>query len=569
MISSKDSRRLLGQHFTPEPLADFVCSLGVRSPADRVLDPACGDGAFLRAALRRLWALGAPAAAGQVSGFEIDEACAAAAREAAPGAAVTAGDFFRRPPEPLFDAIIGNFPFVRQELLSEGKGFLKDVVRGEWLFDYPEVDRLTGRADLYLYFVFHAARFLKDGGRMAVITGNSWLHVPYGKVLREFLLSKLGLVSVFESRAEVWFPHTSVNAAISLIERKGPAREVTFVQLGKPLGPGQEGLPEGASARRVPAGPLRSRDNWSCYLRAPQVYFDALERAGARLVPLARLASIRRGVTTGLNRFFLLEKAEAERLGLEPEFLVPAVASLKGIESLSIRPEHARHCLLVVDRARDGLRGTRMLDCIESFERDAGAALRSPTLRGREPWYRLSLPEPADFLVPRFRRERHFSPLNPHGIAVADTVFAVRARERRHATLCCAAANSTLFHFCAEVTGRDNMGGGFITTYGPEIRALPVPAPACLEPFAAETGQALAELCRRPVLTMARELERGDRRRLDEIIWRAIGVPLTMLDDLCGEFAGLLARRKAHGQMAGARASSGGPGSAGDVPNDV
>src|SRR5262249_11409092 len=103
----------LGQVFTPAPVADLVLSLalGEGRAGARVLDPSCGDGVFLaRANARGLVA----------HGVELEPRLAAAARERAAGPVqVEVADFLALPPpkEP-FDAVIGNPPYVRQEIVG-------------------------------------------------------------------------------------------------------------------------------------------------------------------------------------------------------------------------------------------------------------------------------------------------------------------------------------------------------------------------------------------------------------------------------------------------------------------
>ena len=372
MKTRADERRLLGQHFTPAPLVRLVCALGITGPEARVLDPACGDGAFLQGAIDRLAALGRKRlTSGQVCGFEIDGAHAAAAARIR-GAQVQTADFFGRRPQPAFDSIVGNFPFVRQELLADRKKRLRDLVRSEWEAEFPPARKLSTKADLYLYFFFHAARFLRPGGRMAVISGNSWLYAPYGAPLRALFLEKLRLTMVLESRAEVLFPHTEVNAVVAVLEKAPPAAHVSFVQLTAPLSEATaQSLPDGARVRTAPAAALKKSENWNCRLRAPDVYFEIFDRDRDRLTTLAEIAHIRRGITTGLNRFFFVPEEEARRLGLEQQFLAPVVVSLKKVRSLILAPEHSMHRLLLADAPREQLRGTNVLRYIEEFERSS------------------------------------------------------------------------------------------------------------------------------------------------------------------------------------------------------
>jgi len=103
---------------------------------------------------------------------------------------------------PTFDAAVGNFPYIRQELINkrvkEYKDLLERTLKEEWLADYPDafvitdnelnefkrsrkIDfsrigfKLSGQADIYAYLFFHTAYFLKEGGRMGFVTSNAWL----------------------------------------------------------------------------------------------------------------------------------------------------------------------------------------------------------------------------------------------------------------------------------------------------------------------------------------------------------------------------------------------------------
>ena len=63
-------RKARGAFFTPAPIAEFITAWAIRSAADRVLDPSCGDAAFLVPAIERLRSLGA--ARPSAEGVEID-----------------------------------------------------------------------------------------------------------------------------------------------------------------------------------------------------------------------------------------------------------------------------------------------------------------------------------------------------------------------------------------------------------------------------------------------------------------------------------------------------------------
>lgn len=106
------ARKARGAFFTPAELCDYICRWAVRSPDDVVLEPSCGEAAFLTAAAARLDALGAPRSGPQLFGVEVHADSAAAARSAVAvtgrDVQVRVGDFFAEPGERRFDAVVGN-----------------------------------------------------------------------------------------------------------------------------------------------------------------------------------------------------------------------------------------------------------------------------------------------------------------------------------------------------------------------------------------------------------------------------------------------------------------------------
>jgi methylase of polypeptide subunit release factors len=79
-----------------------------------------------------------------------------------------------------FDAVIGNPPYVRQELLG-------DQVKRALRAGYAAFD---GMADLYVYFYEQGLRLLKPGGRMSYVVTNKWLKAGYAEGLRDLFAEK-------------------------------------------------------------------------------------------------------------------------------------------------------------------------------------------------------------------------------------------------------------------------------------------------------------------------------------------------------------------------------------------
>ncbi|MGO8896780.1 MAG: Eco57I restriction-modification methylase domain-containing protein, partial [Isosphaeraceae bacterium] len=78
-----------------------------------------------------------------------------------------------------FDAVVGNPPYVRQELLS----LVKPYLQGHY-------QTYHGVADLYVYFYERGVEILKPGGRLAFVVTNKWMKAGYGEPLRKFFGEK-------------------------------------------------------------------------------------------------------------------------------------------------------------------------------------------------------------------------------------------------------------------------------------------------------------------------------------------------------------------------------------------
>ena len=76
-----------------------------------------------------------------------------------------------------FDAVIGNPPYVRQEIL--GKAF-KDYAKQTY-------ETYAGQADLYTYFIEKGVKLLNEKGLFGIIVANKWMRARYGKPLRIWL----------------------------------------------------------------------------------------------------------------------------------------------------------------------------------------------------------------------------------------------------------------------------------------------------------------------------------------------------------------------------------------------
>lgn len=416
--------------YTPPPLAALMVRLALEALAEppgpelRALDPAAGSGAFLVALARAL-----PQA--QVLGIERDASAAHLARLRLLAEDVLAGRAFAPVERRIVtgdalgsslvgpalalpvDLVVANPPYVRHESLDrEVKRDLHDRLGAVGSV------ALSRRSDLFVYFLARLRDLLRKGGAAAVVTPNSWLHTAYGRPLRRFLLQEFEIRAILETAAERWFGDAAVHGLVVVLKRKqstrGRSLPVRFAYRTRALSSesdAEEAIEPPAYRVRsaLPADLARREERdgapWTLELRAPPIFLEVLDRARHRLVPLGDVSSVRFGGKTGANAFFYV-RAESAPDGPREEWIVrpiggasrgtlrvpgeclePALLSPRELERHIVRLEDLDLRLLRFPEDPSAFLGTDL----ERHVRDAEASgvHERPSVRGRNPWYRL------------------------------------------------------------------------------------------------------------------------------------------------------------------------------------
>lgn len=236
-----ETRARRGVYYTPPALVtrllDQVTAAGIDWTRCRVLDPACGGGAFLAPVAQRLVKCLShleprqllQVIADRVRGFEIDPvsgwisqvfleavvmpACSAAGRRLPP--VVEIGDSLARSDSgPVYDLVVGNPPYGRVTLPTE--------LRSRYAAS------LYGHANLYGLFTDLALRWVRPGGIVAFVTPTSFLAGEYFKNLRRLLGREAPPVAVdFIDQRKGVFDGVLQEAALATYRRGGRPRSTT------------------------------------------------------------------------------------------------------------------------------------------------------------------------------------------------------------------------------------------------------------------------------------------------------------------------------------------------------
>jgi len=525
-------------------------------------------------------------------------------------------------PIPLFDAIIGNFPYISADQIEKADAgylsFLRNRLITGWFETYPELfyyksktlqiqleklikmgnhkgckredlqHRISTYADLYIHLFFHAARFLKMGGRMGIITSIAWLDVNYGHELQKFFLRHFKVIAILESRCEPWFTEASVNTVITILERCNAADQrdanlVHFVKVKRPLDeliPDDPVLEAMNRWRRLsnlvgkidqagktfvgsyPLGIVTEEDDdfrirvlcqgemraelekegktvkWGQYLRAPQVYFDILKEG--KLCLLKDIATPKFGSKTRINEFFHVSTEMAAKFGIEEEYLLPLIKSPKETNKITVDPDDLKLRIFVCRRSKEELKNFShhgALKYIEwgetqTYKKGEFKGLRWPEgtwVQKREPgWWALPPAETniGQIFFTQALGTAHFHHFCPQDIVPDARLYYFEPTAKINPVTLTACLNSSLCALMTEISGRVTMGDGVLELKVEDARDyMLIPNLQAVDHTIEIRIKKLFEpLLNRPIGSIFEEIKQPDRQALDVAILEAIGL---------------------------------------------
>ena len=515
------------------------------------------------------------------------------------------------------DAVVGNPPYIRQEKIDRiDKLSYARLFEKEWPNNRP----LSGRSDIYAYFFTHAAHLLKPGGHLGFVTSIGWLDTEYGFRLQEFFLRNFRIVAVIESQVEKWFEDARVTTAVTILQREPDSAKrddnlVRFIQLKKPLAEiytqalDRPLSDEGEAARQADMDAVRDlieeiiedqstdywrvhvrsqRDlwdegaetttdeddaadapayrggKWGQYVRAPDVWFDLKSRAAGRMVPLQQLAMVRRGFTSGADKFYCvrdvtqhyldrtpdpqefqsrwgISRKETRRVRIvrdgqsvehlvERRFLEPELHSQMEVERAVVRSADVGRMVINASVPRSRLRRTHFAKYVAYAEREGWHTGSTIASRAQSrPWYDLGLrpkSERADICWSKGQQYRHVIPLNKDKLPVNCALYDLWARDNSSTELLWAILNSTFVALSKHQFARSAGVEGNVQTDVVSVNMMLVPDVRESSTEAAQRAVAACEKMaeRNAGRYLSDEFDLDDRRELDDAVLEMLGI---------------------------------------------
>lgn len=475
-MSQESPQKLRGGYYTHPDIAAFLARWISHKDTARVLEPSCGDGAFIRALEEQgLTALR------DITAVEIDpcEAEKARQRTGLP-LQIVVGDFLRwylSHPEHRcsYDAVLGNPPFIRYQYLSNQQQLLAEQIFSQAGLSF------TRHTNAWVTFVISSIDLLRPGGRIGMVIPSELLHIPHAGSLRQHLLMRCSKVLIIDIQDLLF--GDALQGTMLLMAQKRAERSYKTGQVSVLSSQRRDILLQDPDVLFATAPYIKratTPEKWMDVLLTPveRRLVDGLRSDATHIRAFKDVASVDVGIVTGANKFFLVSKSVLDQYSLH-EYAHPMFG----------RSDHAKGLVFTTldhqENTRQGLPSHFLhfpSDSISELPWNLQEYLRSGIAqnlhirfkcRTRKCWYRV----PSVYASPVAMLKRcHSFPrlvLNMAHAYTTDTAYRIEPYSVNPAGFVLGFINS-MTSLCAELEGR-HYGGGVLELVPSEIERLLVP----------------------------------------------------------------------------------------------
>ncbi len=346
----QESRRKLGQFRTPPTIASLMASWLIDDGDERVLDPGMGACALSAAAYGEKQELVDSSPLSDIYGVDLNElalvmgATALNLQNHGGPHNLQIGDFLDFSPEDVdgeVDAIISNPPYTRHQELSEE--YKKTVnARVE-----VELGRsVSSLSPMYAYFYYHTTEFLSPGGKLSFITPSEFLETSYGESLKQYLVDTYDIKALvlFDRDEKSKFEEAMTTSLVSFLEN--PEEDEEVEELTRIIR--VDGDPDEDVLLDAIEGEIEGETDWGFInavrqddLEADNKWtnlFDPLEIDTSELTEFSELATVNRGIATGMNDYFCLTQDVVDEWDIDEQYLSKIIRNSRSVPGYDYQP---------------------------------------------------------------------------------------------------------------------------------------------------------------------------------------------------------------------------------------
>jgi len=479
---AEDSRKLRGGYYTPQVIANFICKWAITTVQDKVLEPSCGDGNFIEAAINRFLELGLneDQLFGRIQGIELlepeaNKSKARALKYGLNSRTIVNDDFFSfvwKTKGTKYNTVVGNPPFIRYQNFPEEHRTVAFKMMEEMGL---KPNKLT---NIWVPFLVLSAGMLTEDGKLGMVIPAELFQVKYAAETRIFLSRFFSRITIVTFKKLV-FKEIQQEVVLLLCEKTVESNKGIRVLELNSLDELQSLNIEHAYKKDVKELEHNTEKWIKYFLDKEEISLMRRTRCDGRIKLASDLMTTNVGLVTGINEFFMINQATVDRWNIEP-YTKPVVsrsAHFKGIEFIerdlrnNIQANFDGYLFLPPDKDFNELPEPckAYIKFGEENEFHLGYKCRI-----RKRWYITpSIYSPDAFAL---RQVGDYPKLiiNHTEASSTDTIHRVRFKANVNPELVSISFLNSLTFAYSEITGR-SYGGGVLTFEPTEIGELPLP----------------------------------------------------------------------------------------------
>lgn len=307
--TKQTEQKLKGAYYTPKEIVDFFINWAIdKNIKQNILEPSAGDGNFINN-IKNLHKDSSLVA------VEIDENEALKIKPSLENNqyVVLVDDFYNfyeryKNKEKEFDVIIGNPPYIRYQFLTEEqRAYQSDILINNGL-------KSNKLINAWVAFTVACLELLKENGKIAFVLPTDILQVSYAKELREFLFKSLKEINIINFE-NIVFTETQQDVILLMGIKKDNENQSTKLKILNLKDLSE--LPKDLEGYSYKSYKDYQSDKWIKFKlnNNDRNFYDTDFQN--KTISLNELAKTEVGITTGNNKFFVINDELLKSYNLE------------------------------------------------------------------------------------------------------------------------------------------------------------------------------------------------------------------------------------------------------------
>lgn len=323
---SQEERNIMGQFSTPIALAKDILihakNIFPKNGKIRFLDPAIGTGSFFSA----LYSVFPSNCIEAAIGYEIDEHYGKPSSKLWGNTCLNykLEDFTKQKPpceDEKYNLVICNPPYVRHHHINGQKVNLQSKA-----LEAANM-KLSGLAGLYCYFIALTHPWMKKNAIAGWLIPSEFMDVNYGQAVKDYLLNEVTLLQIHRfDPNDVQFDDALVSSAVVWFKNKIPGKthKVKFTYGGT--------IDRPAIKKDVRLSSLVTEKKWTRFPLSD-------EREESDSTKLSDYFTVKRGIATGDNKYFVLTREQITIRGLPLDQFRPILPSPRYLKVTEVKAD--------------------------------------------------------------------------------------------------------------------------------------------------------------------------------------------------------------------------------------